>query len=310
MRTVHGGPLTVLPGVAAVLGAARAPRSAWACPRSATGAVLTVVLWLLLEHGMRREGLARLGPANAVTLVRAALVVAVAALVVQSWSTDVPRSLIVALSAVALALDLVDGRLARARGTVTALGAAFDMETDAFLILVLSVYVVPIAGAWVLLIGLARYLLLLAGAVWPWLGGPLPPRPWAQGRGRRPGHRPAWWPRPRCCRRRGPRPCCSRPWCCSLESFGRQVVALWRHRHEQPVPRSPLVRPVLDAVALTVVWLALALPQRPDAADRRRAARHPGRAAGLPGARARAAAASGRVLAGARRRAAGRRRSS
>ena len=49
-----------------------------------------------------------------------------------------------------------------------------------------------------------------------------------------------------------------------LESFGRQVVTLWRHRHEQPVPRSPLVRPVLDAVALAVVWLALVLPQRPD----------------------------------------------
>ena len=29
-----------------------------------------------------------------------------------------------------------------------------------------------------------------------------------------------------------------------VESFGRQVVTLWRHRHEQQVPRSPLVRPV------------------------------------------------------------------
>ena len=86
-------------------------------PALVTGAVLTVVLWLLLERGLRREGLARLGPANAVTLVRAGLVVAVTALVVQSWSSDVPRSLLVALSSVALALDLVDGRLARARGT-------------------------------------------------------------------------------------------------------------------------------------------------------------------------------------------------
>ena len=142
MRTVHVGPLTVLPGVAALLallvGIGR-PRP----PAIVTGVVLAVVLWLLLEHGMRREGLDRLGPANTVTLVRAGLVVAVTALVVQSWTGDVPRTLIVAVSAVALALDFVDGRLARARGTVTALGAAFDMETDAFLILVLSVYVVP-----------------------------------------------------------------------------------------------------------------------------------------------------------------------
>ena len=80
-----------------------------------------------------------------------------------------PRSLIVAMSAVALALDFVDGRLARARNSVTSLGADFDMETDAFLILVLCVYVVPVAGAWVLLIGLARYVLLVATPVWPWL---------------------------------------------------------------------------------------------------------------------------------------------
>ena len=49
-----------------------------------------------------------------------------------------------------------------------------------------------------------------------------------------------------------------------LESFGRQVVTLWRHRREHRVPRSPLVRPVLDAVALMVVWLALVVPQHPD----------------------------------------------
>ncbi len=49
-----------------------------------------------------------------------------------------------------------------------------------------------------------------------------------------------------------------------LESFGRQVVTLRRQRHEQQVARSPLVRPVLDAVALALVWLALVLPQRPD----------------------------------------------
>ena len=42
------------------------------------------------------------------------------------------------------------------------------------------------------------------------------------------------------------------------------MVTLWRHRREHPVPRSPLVRPVLDAVALALVWVALVLPQRPD----------------------------------------------
>jgi hypothetical protein len=42
------------------------------------------------------------------------------------------------------------------------------------------------------------------------------------------------------------------------------VVTLWRHRQEQEVRRSPLVRPVLDVVAVAVVWLALMAPHRPD----------------------------------------------
>jgi phosphatidylglycerophosphate synthase len=261
VRTVHVGPLTVLPGVAGLLAALDATVGL-GVPALATGGVLMVLLWLLLEHGLRREGLARLGPANAVTLVRAGLVVAITALVVQSWSDDVPRALLVALSSVALVLDLVDGRLARARGTVTALGAAFDMETDAFLILVLSVYVVPIAGAWVLLIGLARYLLLLATAAWPWLGEPVPTRPWAKVVAAVQGVvlvvaaaevLPTGWAQA----------LLAAALLLLLESFGRQVVTLGRQRHQGARSRSPLVRPVLDVVALALVWLALVLPQRP-----------------------------------------------
>ena len=45
-----------------------------------------------------------------------------------------------ALVVVALALDWVDGQVARRTGTCSAFGARFDMETDAFLILVLSAY--------------------------------------------------------------------------------------------------------------------------------------------------------------------------
>ncbi len=48
-----------------------------------------------------------------------------------------------------------------------------------------------------------------------------------------------------------------------VESFGREIVKLWRRRRESVIPRSPLVRPVLDVVALVMVWVALVLPQRP-----------------------------------------------
>ena len=64
------------------------------------------------------------GPASWVTLARATLAVAVAALVVDSFAHDTPVALLVTLAAVALALDLVDGWVARRTGTATALGRA------------------------------------------------------------------------------------------------------------------------------------------------------------------------------------------
>ncbi len=77
------------------------------------------------------------------TLARATLAVGVAALAADSFTHDTPVALLVTLAAVALALDAVDGSVARRTGTATALGARFDGEVDAFLILALSVYVAP-----------------------------------------------------------------------------------------------------------------------------------------------------------------------
>ena len=138
---------------------------------STTGAALLAV-------GLHRTRTIRFGAANGVTLVRATLVQAVAALVAASFAGLDHRALLMSLTAVALALDLVDGRVARRTRSVTALGARFDMETDAFLILVLSIAAVPVVGCWVLAIGLARYALLLAEGVWPWLRVPVPRRQW------------------------------------------------------------------------------------------------------------------------------------
>jgi phosphatidylglycerophosphate synthase/SAM-dependent methyltransferase len=118
------------------------------------------------------------GPASWVTLARATLAVGVAALVVDSFAHDTPVGLLVTLAAVALALDLVDGWLARRTGTATALGARFDGEVDAFLILALSVYAAPAYGAWVLAIGAARYLFGAGEWLVPWMRAPLPPRRW------------------------------------------------------------------------------------------------------------------------------------
>ncbi|MGA8466316.1 MAG: CDP-alcohol phosphatidyltransferase family protein, partial [Trebonia sp.] len=119
-------------------------------------------------------------PADWVTLTRAVLCAGVAGLVAASLSLGRPVSstALVTLSAVALALDAVDGQVARRTGTATSLGSRIDGEVDAFLILLLSIVVSQAYGSWVLVIGAARYALLLAGWLVPWLAAPLPPRYW------------------------------------------------------------------------------------------------------------------------------------
>lgn len=78
----------------------------------------------------------------------------------------------------ALALDGVDGLLARRLGQTSAFGARFDLETDAATMLGLSllVWLCDQAGSWVLAIGLMRYIFVTGSWVWPALAAPLPPR--------------------------------------------------------------------------------------------------------------------------------------
>ncbi|MGW7254469.1 CDP-alcohol phosphatidyltransferase family protein [Streptomyces sp. NPDC054834] len=140
-----------------------------------TGLVFAIATWAVLSRALHRSRLRSFGPANRVTLGRATLVGGVTALVADSFESSPPVTLLVGLTAVALILDGVDGKVARRTGTSTALGARFDMEVDAFLILVLSVYVAMQLGLWVLLIGGMRYAFVAAARVLPWLNAPLPP---------------------------------------------------------------------------------------------------------------------------------------
>ena len=123
----------------------------------------------------RRRTTAGLGPANLVTLTRALLAGGVTALVVDRFATGhLHVGVLVVVAAVALMLDAVDGQVARRTRTVSALGARFDMETDAFLVLVLSAYVAPIVGPAALAIGGMRYAYAAASVPLPWLRAPLP----------------------------------------------------------------------------------------------------------------------------------------
>ncbi|OLF14658.1 hypothetical protein BU204_26190 [Actinophytocola xanthii] len=132
----------------------------------------TAVGFAALTAAARRFGVTALGPADLVTLSRSALVGGVTALVVDG---DAPTALVVAIASVALALDAVDGRVARLTGTMSPFGARFDMEVDAFLILVLSLFVARELGPLVVAIGVMRYAFVAAGWVLRWLRADLPP---------------------------------------------------------------------------------------------------------------------------------------
>jgi phosphatidylglycerophosphate synthase len=142
------------------------------------GAACALTMAAMLARRLARGAGHRLAPASWVTLARATLVVGVAALAADSLTRETPVALLVTLAAVALALDLADGWLARRTGTASALGARFDGEVDAFLILALSVYIAPAYGPWVLAIGAARYLFLAGEWLLPWMHASLPPRRW------------------------------------------------------------------------------------------------------------------------------------
>jgi phosphatidylglycerophosphate synthase len=228
-----------------------------------------------LALGLARNPRDELGPASWVTLARATLAVGVAALVADSFARGTPVALLVALAAVALSLDLLDGWVARHTETASALGARFDGEVDAFLILVLSVYVAPMLGAWVLLVGAARYLFLAAEWLLPWMRAPLPPRRW----------------RKVVAAMQGvvltiaaadvvPRGLMQALLAAALVALGASVAeCVWwlrRHRDAEPadVPAGDVVRrerrsppaPVtvgVSILALLVVWVALVAPNQP-----------------------------------------------
>ena len=227
-------------------------------------AVLTTTVTVGLTHAGHT-----IGPADLVTLGRGLMACAVAALTVELLLGYQVTPVVLALTVPALALDAVDGRVARRTGTVTAFGCRFDGEVDAFLILVLSVAAAPTVGWWVLTAGLARYAFAVAGWWLPWMCAPLEFRYWRKvvtaavgivlavavadvlpdglttavvlvGVG------------------------------LLAESFGRDVWWLWSHRASAPattrtagVGRRGLAV-CATVLAVGLVWFALVAPTRPD----------------------------------------------
>ncbi len=141
----------------------------WGWP-AALGLTLYGIVAAQVLVGAQRQRLRRFGAANAVTLLRAATVAFLAAIAALAEApSPTLRAIVVALGLAGLLLDGVDGWLARRSFLASRFGARFDMEVDALSVLVFTLLLLRAgqAGAWVLAIGLARYIFVGVGWLWP-----------------------------------------------------------------------------------------------------------------------------------------------
>ena len=175
---MNGAAIKLDLGAGAIVTAGLAAVLAWP-PQSAGWPITMAIAAYALLAAILTAALAgrpSLGWANRVTLLRAAITCALAGALVEPTLFVERAWTVVALSVFALALDGLDGWLARRLDVASDFGARFDMETDAALILVLcaGLWLSGLAPAWVLAIGLMRPAFVLAGIALPWLSKPLP----------------------------------------------------------------------------------------------------------------------------------------
>ncbi|WP_052249876.1 CDP-alcohol phosphatidyltransferase family protein [Tateyamaria sp. ANG-S1] len=148
--------------------------SAYVFGTAAASLLVFAVIVTVVGYGITQSYMFhRFGLCNAVTLGRAA---AVAFLVGAVVSGSASAWIVFGVAAIAFALDGADGWLARRSGLASDFGARFDMETDAGLAAVLSLWVWTngITGPEILVLGFMRYAFVLASFQWSFLRAPLP----------------------------------------------------------------------------------------------------------------------------------------
>ncbi len=147
-------------------------------PSLAPLVLLAVIGGLSLERIGTYHPHDRLGWANVVTFLRGGMICLFAGPLLAGRGLSAEEAWMSAgVALAALALDGVDGMLARRQGLESRFGARLDMELDALFIMLLALLAWGNhkAGVWVLALGLMRYGFLLAVALVPRMRGDLPP---------------------------------------------------------------------------------------------------------------------------------------
>jgi phosphatidylglycerophosphate synthase len=157
--------------VSLLLSGCLAALSGRSLPFIGVAALSTAILLGLARDHYTPSG--RFGLANTVTLLRLAGALALPALP--------PGSVGVAVLTI-LALDGLDGFLARQSGSCSAFGAHFDMETDAMLVAMcaLELFARGGIGGWVLCAGALRYAYVVCLWLWPARAGDAPRSRWGR----------------------------------------------------------------------------------------------------------------------------------
>ena len=142
---------------------------AWAAVSGQMRPMALVAAWMFGSWVWSMRGMwtpsRRFGAANLVTAVRLVLVFALIFM-----PNHLRRPAAGLLLMAFFALDGLDGRLARRSGQASSFGAAFDMETDAFMTAVASVVAVEVGcvGGWMLLVGAMRYVFVVVTYKFPY----------------------------------------------------------------------------------------------------------------------------------------------
>jgi phosphatidylglycerophosphate synthase len=131
-------------------------------PYVAAGALSFVALAFACRGGYTPRG--TFGAGNALTALRFAIASAVGLV-----PDRVPTPALGATVLAVFALDGLDGWVAKRRGENSEFGAHFDMETDAYFVLLVGIelFTRGVHGAWILGAGLLRYVYVLALALVP-----------------------------------------------------------------------------------------------------------------------------------------------